>query len=188
MFTEIKKLCIFDCGSIQKQGADITLGNVWQINTKDHVLKWKEVGSLNKKHQLMGGAVFRENLVVLGGYNENGVLISIEFYLAALNKWTFASPLQKHRSGCASAAIEQHLFALGGAIDGECSTSVERINNLSKKWTEIQPTQMQRKEFAAVFCDKALYVIGSQTDLEKNAGTNTVEKYDVGKEKWHFAV
>ena len=174
-------------GSIQKPGKEVALQNVWLVNTNDHVLKWKKVASLNKKREFMGGAVFRDTLVVAGGYNENsGDLNSVEFYQAAFDEWKFAIPLQQARSGCSMVASDQHLFALGGHADDKCSNSVERIANLNNKWIKVQSMQTPRRWFAAVICDEAIYAIGGQTNIAENITTNTVEKYGFDEEKWVY--
>ena len=161
--------------------------NVWCLNIKDEEFKWKEVAPLRQKRHVMGSAVFRDTLVVAGGYNSNnGVLNSVEYYQAAFKKWQFASPLRNARSGCAMVASDEHLYVLGGLVNNKCSLSVERIDNLSEDWTEIQPMQTPRRWFAAVICNEVIYVIGGQRDANKSITTNMVEKYDFREEKWVY--
>ena len=165
----------------------IVIPNVWCMNTQDQVMNWKKAASLNEKRYVMGGTVFRDTLVVAGGYNESlGDMNSVEYYQAAFDEWKFGSPLQKARSGCAMVASDEHLYVIGGRVDDKCSSSVERIGNLRDDWEEIQSMQMPRRWFAAAFCFGFLYVMGGQVNIEENVTTRTVEKYDFDEKKWIY--
>ena len=174
-------------GTPAEDGKKIISQNVWCLNTTDEELIWKEVAPMNQKRYIMGGAVFRDSLVVAGGCNiNNGVLNSVEYYQAAFDEWKFASPLQNARSGCAMVASNEHLYALGGLVKNKCSSSVERISKLSEDWGEIQSMQMPRRWFAAVICNGIIYAIGGETDCKENITTSTVETYDFGENKWVY--
>ena len=165
----------------------VILPNVWYLNAKDHVLKWKKTVSLNQKRYIMGSAVFRDTLVVAGGYNNDiGDLESVEYYHAAFDEWKFAPPLRNARCGCVMVAGYEHLYVLGGRVKKKYSSNVERISNLNEEWEEIESMQRSRMWFAAVICNEAIYAIGGQTDIETHAVTNTVEKYDFDEEKWVY--
>ena len=82
-----------------EDGNKLLFQSVWCLNITDQEPKWKKVAPLNQKRHVMGGALFRDTLVVAGGYNENaGDLSSVEYYQAAFDEWKFATPLQQARS------------------------------------------------------------------------------------------
>ena len=170
-----------------KDGKIIVSQNVWCLNTTDEELIWKEVAPMNQKRYVMGGAVFRDSLVVAAGCNKNHkVLSSVEYYQAAFDEWKFASPLRNARSGCAMVASNEHLYVLGGWVDDKCSSSVERISKLSEDWEEIQSMQMPRRWLASVICNGIIYAIGGQTDCKEKITTSTVETYNFGENKWVY--
>ena len=165
---------------------DKVLQTVWRLDTNDKMPTWKKIVCLKAKRFLMGSAVFRDTLVVVGGYDGNSILNSVEFYVAALGDWEPASSLPKPRCALALVATDNYLYALGGWINGKCSASVQKISNLKDNWEEIAPMQMPRRWFASVVCNRIIYAIGGQTDSEHQITTNTVEKYDFVEEKWVY--
>ena len=160
------------------------LDTVWQLNIKAKEPKWHKMNSLNNKRCFFGGTVFRDTLVVAGGYDGNSFSKSVEIYLAAMDEWKASSPLPKRTCAFALVAIDDYLYALGGL--NECSASVQRISNLQRNWEEIASMQIPRKWFAAVICNKTIFAIGGQTDSKQNKLTNTVEQFDFVDEKWIF--
>ena len=87
-------VCLIGGGTPAKDGKKIISQNVWCLKITDQDLEWKEVAPMNQKRYVMGGAVFRDSLVVAGGCNENPKeLNSVEYYQAAFDEWKLASPL-----------------------------------------------------------------------------------------------
>ena len=162
------------------------LQTVWRLDANDKMPNWKKIVCLKAKRFLMGSAVFRDTLVVVGGHDGNSLLNSVEFYVAALGDWESASSLPNPRCALALVATDNYLYALGGWINSKCSASVQKISNLKDNWEEIAPMQMPRRWLASVVCNGIIYGIGGQTDSEHQITTNTVEKYDFGEEKWVY--
>ena len=162
------------------------LQTVWRLDTNDKMPNWKKIVCLKVKRYLMGSAVFRDTLVVVGGYDGNSILNSVEFYVAALDEWKAGSPLPEGRGAFSMAANEEHLYVIGGLINNKISAKVQRTSNLQTNWEEIAPMQMPRRWFAAVICNGIIYAIGGQTNSEQDVTTNTVEKYKFVEEKWVF--
>ena len=162
------------------------LQTVWRLDTNDKMPNWKKIVCLKAKRFLMGSAVFRDTLVVVGGFDGNSILNSVEFYVAALDEWKAGSPLPEGRGAFSTAANEEHLYVIGGLINNKISAKVQRTSNLQTNWEEIAPMQMPRRWFAAVICNGIIYAIGGQTNSEQDVATNTVEKYDFVEEKWVY--
>ena len=184
LMTDERIYCIGGCTK-DNTGKTTAVNNVWQMNMNDSTLKWKEVAPLRQKRYVMGGAVFRETLVVAGGSDENH-LSSVEFYQAAINEWKIASPLCHPRSAGSLVGSDQHLYAIGGWTNNKCLSSVERTWNLKENWQQVQPMQMPRKWLAAVNCNGIIYAIGGQVGDESKATTNTVERYNADENKWSY--
>ena len=172
--------------SISDDEEETAVPFVWRLDLNNQVLKWQEVAHLHENREIMGGAVFRDTLVVAGGHDGNDSINSVEFYVAALDEWKAATPLPEPRCAFALVATDKHLYALGGWINDECTASVQRISNLQKSWEDVAPLQMPRRWFASVICSGIIYAIGGQTDSEQDVTTNTVEKYDFAEEKWIY--
>ena len=176
--------CIGDCTEDDNDKL-IVCKNVWRMNMIDPTLEWKEVAPLKQKRYAMGGAVFRETLVIAGGSDKN-ILSSVEFYQSAIDEWKTSSPLLQPRSMGALAISDQHMYAIGGSTYDKCLSSVERTENLKQQWQQVQPMQMPRHWFAAVTCNGIIYAIGGQSGDEFKTTTNSVEKYDAVEDKWSY--
>ena len=167
-------------------GKSTSYKNVWKMNMNDATVEWQEVTSLNQKRCLMGGAVFRDVLVVAGGVNEKQTLTSVEYYQSAIDEWKTSSPLCQPRSSCVLVASNHFLFALGGWSNNRSLSSVERTENLKERWQQIQPMQIPRQYFAAVNCSGIIYALGGQSGKVSKTTTNTVERYDSDDDKWSY--
>ena len=176
--------CIGGCTE-DGNGKEIAHNNVWRLNINKSTLEWKEVAPLKQKRYAMGGAVFRETLVVAGGCDGND-LSSVEFYQAAINEWRISSSLHQPRKDCALVASDQHLYAIGGWSNDKCLSNVERTGNLKEQFQQVQPMQMARQYLAAVNCNGTIYAIGGQSCKENNTTSNTVERYSADEDKWSY--
>ena len=81
------------------------------------------------------------------------------------------------------------VYSIGGAKDGESNvmSSVEKYDFRKDTWTLMNSMRMGRYEAAAAWLwnDTFLYVMGGWTGPgQRMSQTNTVERYDITKNKW----
>ena len=158
--------------------------NVWQLHLKEKTLAWKQVANMQEKRSLMGAAVYRDTLVVAGGFDEKSILASAEYYSYAFNEWKFVQPMNQCRGQTALVTCKGHLYALGGNDGKNCLSSVERLESLKGVWEMIQPMQTQRIGLAAVNCNGTIYAIGGKCD--GTTKLKSVEKYDSATNQWKY--
>ena len=159
---------------------------VWRINSRNQTSGWKQVASMNSKRCEISAAVHGDLIVVAGGADENGYLVSsAEVYQTSFNEWRTISSLKLERSGHALVSCDGCLFAIGG-WDGNCLSSVELLGNLSEEWINIQSTQTPRYSLAAVNCDGVVYAIGGRFGNDISTTLKTVEKYESSENNWKF--
>ena len=160
------------------------------MNLKDAPHRWEEVCALNETRFLMGAAIFKDCLVVVGGVkNEDRHQTNTgEFYFPALNKWHQISALPQHRSGHELVTCNNGLYALGGLSKKQFLCSVERLNILDGEWEKVKPMNSARAFFAAVSYNEMVYAIGGtyKNENDKWIASQTVEKFNPVENKWTF--
>ena len=159
---------------------------VRKLKLDDIALKWVEVAPMNVKRRSMGAAVFKDLLVVVGGYDGNSVLDSVECYTPKWDEWKTLFPLKQARSGCCLVACDNYLYALGGCSDGTYLSSVERLCDLDENWCKIQSMQTERWRLAVVNCNGVIYAIGGKSGNHFSTTLKSVEKYDAAFNQWVY--
>ena len=177
--------CIYLIGGCNLDDSIIASSKVWRLEV-DNNLNWAETCGLNCKRFSMGATVFRDKLVVAGGFDGEEQLSSVESFESTLNEWKTGSPLQHARGGCNLVACNGFLYVLGGCCDGETLSSVERLSDLEGDWENVKEMKFPRKGFAAVNCNGILYAIGGQVYSNFGQTTITAEKYDFAFNKWEY--
>jgi len=159
---------------------------VRKLNLRDVALKWTESAPMNSKRRSMGAAVYKDSLLVVGGFDGNSALASVECYTPQWDEWKMISSLKQQRSGCAVIACDDYLYTLGGCCDGKYLSSVERLCDLDETWSKIQPMQTPRWRLAVVNCNGVVYAIGGKSGNHFSTTLKTVEKYDASFNQWVY--
>ena len=163
---------------------------VYQMNLKNLSQKWEKVCSLNEARYLMGAAVFKDCLVVVGGVKntKSDQTNSGEFFSPGLNEWQSTSELSQDRSGHQLITCDDSLYVVGGLTSNQLLRSVERLENLDGKWEEVEPMNCRRASFAAVNYNGMIYVLGGlgNDEDDKEIALQTAEKYNPVQNKWIF--
>lgn len=111
---------------------------------------------LEKKRILLspGGKLY-----VLGGYDGQGYLNSVECYSLKDNKWTNVCPMQYSRSCFGTVVLDGCLYALGGYGPRYHST-VEKYDPALDSWEMVPAMSTNRINFGCGTLHGYLYVIG----------------------------
>ena len=183
--------CVYCIGGRSPFGSRCKLTNkVYRMSLKDAPQKWQEVCPMTEARYLMGAAVFKDCLVVVGGMkNEDRHQTNTgEFYFPALNKWHQISALPQHRSGHELVTCNNGLYAIGGLSRKQFLCSVERLNILDGEWEGVKPMNSPRAFFAAVSYNGMIYAIGGvhKCENDKWIASQTVEKFNPTENRWTF--
>ena len=80
------------------------------MDMNEKALEWKEIVSLNRKCFVMSRAVFREVLVVAGGFYCFQRMSFVEFYLRVINEWRTSKPLYQSKSCFELVVCDKYLY------------------------------------------------------------------------------
>ena len=158
---------------------------VWEMSLNEPDLKWNEVASMNDKREVMGAAIFKNCLVVAGGYDGKSHLSSTEVFIPQLNVWQYITSMNQARSGNALVECKNKLYVIGG-WGGNYLSSVECISDLKAEWKYVASMNEPRRWLAAVNCNDAIYVIGGKSGDKNDKRLKSVEKYDPETDEWSF--
>ena len=87
---------------------------VWEMSLNKSDLKWNEVVSMNDERLVMGAAIFKDCLVVAGGYDGKSYLSSSEVFIPRLNVWQTITAMNQARSRNALVECKNKLYGIDG--------------------------------------------------------------------------
>lgn len=155
---------------------------VKKYDAKTH--SWSHVKSLNKATALLGVAVYRDSLYVVGGSN-NGALKDVQKYVPESDVWELVAPLNYSRSAPCAVANDHHVFAVGGMQEnGEFLHTAEMFSPESNTWSDIASMSTARAFACGVAIETKIYVIGGSTDVLGQNALSTCEMYDTRTGVW----
>ena len=167
-----------------------TTNKVFRLKVNDSEMKWEEVSPMNEERYTMGGAVFKDCLVVAGGGKKMGEIHKkVDIYIPALNKWQQISKLNQERMFNELVTCDGCLFVLGGSNRKLLPlNSVEMLSNLHGKWKVVEAMNEARAWFAAVSYQGEIYAIGGwkRNCNGKNMAIKSAEIYNPLKKKWTY--
>ncbi|WKX93978.1 hypothetical protein Q1695_011328 [Nippostrongylus brasiliensis] len=99
--------------------------------------RWTTAQPLLKKRYDAGVTVFRDQLVVVGGYDENKMDLSSAEMLTD-NGWTFLPEISVPRRGLGVVNVDGSLFAFGGINDDHHCSCIEYMDFDSSQWEMSQ--------------------------------------------------
>ena len=143
----------------------------FQFDTSDYNLK--EVANMNEARSIAACIVYDERIVVSGGYNINGeVLSSVESCDVLPNKWSSMPNMNSGKHNHSLVVVKNKLFVISKRKD-DC----EVFDNISKKFTTVKSPQFDSfSRITAYSIENKLYVISDNSPK--------IISYDTNKNKW----
>lgn len=99
-----------------------------------------------------GAAVLDGFLYVVGGFDNNIPLNSVEKYDPETDMWTNLSSMTTCRGGVGVAALGGHIFAVGGHNGSVYLNSVEMYDPLQDRWETMANIGMCRAGAGVAWC------------------------------------
>ena len=149
----------------------------------DITLKWDKVAPMLKKRCNIYASVFRNMIVVSGGYDDgNKVVNSVKGYVVSQVEWSPITGLNHSMFYNTQVTCAGCVFTLGGA-DGDLSSlsSVEKLSSIDRKWEFVKLMFSSGQLFAAVTCKSRIYANGS---WDVSALLKTAEGYCPPSDQW----
>lgn len=151
--------------------------------------RWREMSSmpigLNHTHV----AVYRRNLYVFGGYNDDLEPVNTLYrYRTKQDRWSRLPSAPEGRGAHAVGVIGHRLYAAGGATAGE-GQERDALNTLAiydfeqRKWSSGPRMSVAREHVAGAVAGGRFYTIGGRA-YGRDGNFATVERYDPERDRW----
>ena len=100
--------------------------------------KWASIASMNKSREDTSCTVFKDKIVVTGGYNGRAsfsdIIKSVEAYCFYENKWTQLPDMLKATSSHGSVSLGNKMFVISRNLSNSC----EMFYSISNKFTLLK--------------------------------------------------
>nr|XP_021138959.1 kelch-like protein 24 [Columba livia] len=144
------------------KGGRINSRDVWIYNSQLNI--WIRVASLNKGRWRHKMAVLLGKVYVVGGYDGQNRLSSVECYDSFSNRWTEVAPLKEAVSSPAVTSCVGKLFVIGGGPDDNtCSDKVQSYDPDTNSWLLRATIPIAKRCITAVSLNNLIYVAGGLT-------------------------
>lgn len=133
-------------------GDSLNTGEIYDIKTNT----WHNITSMNvKRSGASAVSIPDENkILVIGGYNGNTRVATIEYYDPQTNTWSYGPPMSQERSNFATCVIDNKLYVIGGYTGSTTLRDVEIYDLKEKTWQFGRPINGGRSAMKAVCLGK----------------------------------
>ncbi|XP_028822781.1 kelch-like protein 24, partial [Denticeps clupeoides] len=143
-------------------GGRINSRDVWMYNSQLNL--WIRVASLNKGRWCHKMAAVLGKVYVLGGYDGQCRLTSVESYDSFSNRWTEVAPMKQAVSSPAVVSCAGKLFVIGGVPENNgFSNKVQCYDPDTNSWTLKSDIPIAKPNITAVSFNNLIYVTGGLT-------------------------
>ncbi|KAJ0070295.1 hypothetical protein NL108_007642, partial [Boleophthalmus pectinirostris] len=160
--THNKKWVEFACATFRNEvyisGGKETQNDVWKYNGA--LDKWIQIESLSIARWRHKMAVHQGKVYVIGGFDGNQRLSSVEAYDPFHNRWTPVTPLAEGVSSFAAASFDHWIYVIGGGPNGKLATDkVQCWEPGTDTWETRAPIPVETKCTNAVTFKDCIYVV-----------------------------
>ncbi|XP_077292235.1 kelch-like protein 25 [Arctopsyche grandis] len=142
----------------------------------------KNLAPMKVKRSLSTAVVVNGRIFVIGGYNQENILDTVEEYDYVKNSWIKVASMKRKRHCHASVVYKEDIYVFGGENEDEYLNSVEVFNTKKNQWKILRPMKWKRSSFAAVVVEDYIYCIGGN-----DSPIDNVERYDPESDTWTVA-
>ena len=122
--------------------------------------------------------ILSHKLYVIGGYNDDGPLSSVECFNIRNKKWKEQPGLQEPRFQLGAVASAGKIYAIGGRDDLHSLSSVEVFHRSQGTWVQLgEHMNEARCAFGLILHKKMIYCFGGR-------GQQSIERYDLTTGEW----
>ena len=146
--------------------------------------KWNEfICELPSRRCRSGIVVLNGLIFVIGGFNGQCRIRSVDMFDTKLNKWTQCASLEVKRSTLGACVLNGLIYAVGG-FDGTLGLqSAEVYNPITRSWRFIAPMTTRRSSVAVVTLNGLLYAVGGYDGSSRQC-LSSVECYNPDLDQW----
>jgi len=152
------------------------------ISLNTHLSAWRKVSPLQQKRSVCGAATLRGKMYVVGGYDGERAVETVEEFDPTTNTWRYVANLSQRRCSCGCAVIDGLLYAVGGVCGPLALNEVERYDPVTDQWTLVPAMQDGRSGCGVAELGGLLYAVGG---INCNGDTVcTAECFDPSTQRW----
>ncbi|XP_013388624.1 kelch-like protein 12 [Lingula anatina] len=146
--------------------------------------KWIRVASMNTPRARHGMTTLDGVMYVLGGYDGQARVDTVEKYCPETNTWSFVQSLGVAVSRCQAVGFNGFLYVAGGVVDpsNQCTEMFQRYNPRIDQWETLAPMPQPACLSALLVARNQLYAVGGTTDMV--TASRQLCLYDVERNRW----
>ncbi|XP_068122710.1 kelch-like protein 35 isoform X2 [Hyperolius riggenbachi] len=161
--------------NIYISGGHINSTDVWMFNTQLNA--WIRTASLTKGRWRHKMAVMNGEIFVVGGFDGQKRLSSVEKYSSFTNTWTPVTPMLKAVSSAAVVSCMNKIYVIGGAVEDYGNSDMMQCYDPEEdKWSSRCPAPFSQRCISAVELDGMIYVVGGLL--------STIFRYNAKTDEW----
>ncbi|XP_071964413.1 kelch-like protein 24 [Antedon mediterranea] len=148
--------------------------SVWRYDTQKDT--WDTAPPLVLARYQHCSAVVAGKMYVVGGFDKNSKLNSVEYFSVETNKWQLCPPMKEAVAFPAVCGYKRRLFVIGGLKQDDCVyDKIQCFDVDTKKWTVISTLTVKSKACKSVVLNEMIYIVGGSSTV--------VQVYDPGQDK-----
>jgi len=142
---------------------------------------WQSVPSMLGRRARLGIGIVYDRLYIIGGYDGNQDLDTVEIFNTKTKKWVPGHPMGTSRSCLGVAVIHNLVYAIGGYDGSSCLDNVERYDPLSQQWTSVAKMNFKRRYLSVGVIDECIIAAGG---YDGNQHLSSCEIYNPVSNSW----
>lgn len=143
---------------------------------------WHSVAPLQQKRSVCGAAAVGSKMYVVGGYNGERAVETVEEFDPTTNSWRNVANLSQRRCSCGCAVLDGLLYVVGGVCGPLALNEVERYDPVVDKWTRVPPMQDGRSGCGVAELGGLIYAVGGINGSGETVCT--AECFDPKTQRW----
>jgi N-acetylneuraminic acid mutarotase len=146
--------------------------------------KWKEkqLQPFRFPRCCFGVVSFDNFIFIIGGFDGNRSIASVECYDTVFNQWTIYPNIHKRRSSCLSLFCDKKIYVVGGVAKSRLIKEIEEFDLQTGCWKVITKDILPTSGSGGVIYNKKMYIFGG---LRQDGDiTSNLSYYDLVSDTW----
>lgn len=160
----------------QDGGKNVASDQVWRVVSG----RWVEMPRMLQPRAAGAAAVIGNRLIVTGGVDANGALLSTTEVFDG-NSWSLGAPIPTPRQLLAAASDDKMMYAVGGTTGDSDLVTAEAYDPAGKAWTALPPLPESRSDLGVAIADGRLVAVGG---VSGGRVLKTVSVFDLVAKAW----
>lgn len=144
--------------------------------------RWFSLENMPTARGSMAAVVVEDQIFVLGGENESGILDKVEVFATESGAWSVREPMPWAAAGIQAAALGNKIYIPGGRLaSGDISSALSIFDVKAEAWSQGAKLPFPLSNYALAVYDSKLYLFGG---WDGQGIRDSVLEYDPEKDEW----